>query len=221
MSTIINLNSLDFTYGNNAPILGNVNLEIKKGTFHFLTGKSGAGKSTLLKLMYFDALPSRGKAYIFNKEIRNYTRGQIALARQRISVIFQDHKLLPHLSAFDNVALPLRIKGESDSVVIKKVEQMLSWVGLRNYMESLPDTLSGGQQQRISIARAVITSPTLILADEPTGSVDDLTGAKIMALFSQLHKQGTTIIMATHNNNLVITSSYPELYIHNRHVLLK
>ena len=212
---IIRFNDVTFRYGEGNPILQNINLNIEKGSFHFLTGKSGAGKSSFLKLLYLAVRPTSGHAYIFDKDSKNYTRKETALARQNISVVFQDYKLLPHLNTFDNVALPLRIKGQSEESIAQKVKELLEWVGLKNFMYAFPETLSGGQQQRVSIARSVITQPKIILADEPTGSVDDTTAIRIMNLFEQLHKHGTTIIMATHNRTLVDSKLHPELFIEN------
>ncbi len=213
--TIISFKNTTFRYGDGNTIFDNANLDIKQGSFHFLTGKSGAGKSSFLKLLYLEAQPTEGSVELFNKNTKSYNREQASIARQNISVVFQDFKLLPHLNSFDNVALPLRIKDEDEQKITQKVHEILTWVGLKNHMEAFPETLSGGQQQRLSIARSVITHPKLILADEPTGSVDDATAIRIMNLFEQLHKHGTTIIMATHNKVLVESKSHPELYIEN------
>ena len=219
-NAIIKFQNLDFSYGKVEPILHNINLEIERGGFYFLTGKSGAGKTSLLKLIYLGIRPTNGYAYIFGKESKKYTNKQIALMRQNISVVFQDYKLLPHLSAYDNVALPLRIKGEDNKTIDNKVRAIIKWVGLEKHLNNLPETLSGGQQQRLSIARSVITQPKIILADEPTGSVDDVSASRIFSLFEQLHQRGTTIIMATHNQNIVNSKPYPELHIHNNSIFL-
>ena len=213
--SIIKLNDVAFRYGDGDAIFQDINLCIEEGSFHFLTGKSGAGKSSFLKLLYLESIPTTGDAYIFEKNTKSYTRAQSAIARQNISVVFQDCKLLSHLNTFDNVALPLRIKGHSEESISKKVEELLSWVGLKNFIHAFPETLSGGQQQRVSIARSVITQPKIILADEPTGSVDDTTASRIMSLFEQLHRHGTTIIMATHNRALVEEKKHSELIIEN------
>ncbi|MGB1361144.1 MAG: cell division ATP-binding protein FtsE [Alphaproteobacteria bacterium] len=219
--SIIKFHNLEFRYGNSPLILSNVSLDIQKGGFYFLTGKSGAGKTSLLKLMYLGAFPSHGEAHVFGRSVHSYSRDEIALIRQNISVVFQDYKLLPHLTVYDNVALPLRIKGEDEDVIEKKVHQMVKWVGMIDFINTYPDTLSGGQQQRISIARSVITNPKIILADEPTGSVDDLAAKRIISLFEQLHHSGTTVIMATHNQELVNSKKYPELHLSNGSVILK
>ena len=198
-----------------------MNIDIKQGGFYFLTGKSGAGKTSLLKLMYIGNRITDGNLFMFDKDVDSYSRNEIALIRQNISVVFQDYKLLKHLNVFDNLALPLRIKGDSEETIVRKVTQIVKWVGLKQYIDSYPDILSGGQQQRLSIARSVITNPKIILADEPTGSVDEVSAKKIFSLFEQLHKRGTTIIMATHNENLVKSKNYPKLVIENNSVFLE
>ena len=213
--SIIKLDNVSFRYSDGHVIFQDINLCVEEGSFHFLTGKSGAGKSSFLKLLYLESLPTTGDAYIFAENTKSYTKEQSALARQNISIVFQDCKLLSHLNTFDNVALPLRIKGHSEESIAKKVEELLTWVGLQDLIYAFPKTLSGGQQQRVSIARSVITQPRIILADEPTGSVDDTTASRIMSLFEQLHKHGTTIIMATHNKALVEKKKHSELIIEN------
>ena len=218
--SIIKFNGVEFGYGTSTLILNNINLDIKSGGFYFLTGKSGAGKTSLLKLMYLGDRPTGGECYVFGRNINEYSRDEVALIRQNISLVFQDYKLLPHLTVFENVALPLRIKGEAEETIRKKVLQMVEWVGLLSFIDVYPDTLSGGQQQRVSIARSVITRPKIILADEPTGSVDETAKLRIISLFEQLHKAGTTIIMATHDQKLVEEKKYPELCIENGQVYL-
>ncbi len=171
--------------------------------------------------MYIGNRITDGNLFMFDKDVDSYSRNEIALIRQNISVVFQDYKLLKHLNVFDNLALPLRIKGDSEETIVRKVTQIVKWVGLKQYIDSYPDILSGGQQQRLSIARSVITNPKIILADEPTGSVDEVSAKKIFSLFEQLHKRGTTIIMATHNENLVKSKNYPKLVIENNSVFLE
>ena len=219
--SIIRFHNVKFGYGISNSILNNVNIDIKQGGFYFLTGKSGVGKTSLLKLMYIGNRITDGNLFMFDKDVDSYSRNEIALIRQNISVVFQDYKLLKHLNVFDNLALPLRIKGDSEETIVRKVTQIVKWVGLKQYIDSYPDILSGGQQQRLSIARSVITNPKIILADEPTGSVDEVSAKKIFSLFEQLHKRGTTIIMATHNENLVKSKNYPKLVIENNSVFLE
>src|SRR5262249_55005485 len=162
-------------------------MRLEAGSFHFLTGPSGAGKTTLLRLICLAERPTRGQIALFERDVAGLGRNQAAELRRKIGIVFQDFRLLPHLSAFDNVALPLRIAREPESRVRAHVEELLDWVGLADLMQALPATLSGGQQQRIAIARAVIVSPALLLADEPTGNVDDAMAERLMRLFEEMN----------------------------------
>jgi cell division transport system ATP-binding protein len=179
------------------------------GSYHFLTGASGAGKSSLMSLLYLGQKPSCGTITMFNKNVGKIPRKDLFPLRQRIGVIFQDFRLLNHLSAFDNVALPLRILERHESEVKNHVSELLDWVGLGESKNKLPPTLSGGQQQRIAIARAIIARPKLLLADEPTGNLDDDIGYRLMGLFEQLNKMGTTIVIATHNQHIIEKFGHP------------
>ena len=191
-------------------------LSLKKGSFHFLTGKSGAGKTSLLSMMYLAQKPSRGTMNVFGKNLNFANREQLASLRRRVGVVFQDFRLLDHLSAFDNVALPLRVCGMDEREVKKRVTELLSWVELDAHMQDTPDTLSGGEKQRIAIARAVINRPDLLLADEPTGNVDNFIATKLMKLFVELNKLGTTVVIATHSEKLINDFCYPRLHLQNR-----
>ena len=184
-------------------MLKDVNFALQKGSFHFLIGESGAGKSSLLKLIYLALKPSRGLISLFGHDIATTPRPDLPALRRRVGVVFQEFKLLNHLSAYDNVALPLRVAGARESVVKKHVSELLAWVGLEQHMQARPPTLSGGQQQRVSIARAIIARPRLLLADEPTGNVDDVMGFRLMHLFEELNRLGTTVVIATHNMQVV------------------
>lgn len=200
-------------YGIGPEVLSDIDLSLEAGSFHFLTGPSGAGKSSLLSLLYLGRRPTRGLVTMFGQNINDMNRRALSPLRQRIGVVFQDFRLLPHMSAFDNVALPLRIQGRTEKEIANNVEELLEWVGLGDYMHVLPSTLSGGQQQRIAIARAVITKPRLLLADEPTGNLDDEIGFRLMSLFEQLNRMGTTIVIATHSHQMM------EKFGHRRLVL--
>lgn len=200
-------------YGVGPEVLSDVNFTLEPGSFHFLTGASGAGKTSLLSLMYLGRKPTRGLVSMFGQNINKLERKQLWSLRQRIGVVFQDFRLLPHLSAFDNVALPLRIMGRPEKETRNNVGELLEWVGLGDYKNALPQTLSGGQQQRVAIARAVIGRPKLLLADEPTGNLDDEIGFRLMNLFEQLNRMGTTIVIATHNNAIM------EKFGHSRLIL--
>ena len=159
--------------------------------------------------------PSSGVIRLFGTDVTSANRGRLPAIRRKIGVVFQDFRLLDHLTSFDNVALPLRIAGESEAKVKENVSELLSWVGLEDYMSSKPAVLSGGQKQRVAIARAVVNRPQLILADEPTGSVDDAIGLRLMQLFMELNKLGACIVIATHNKHLVSRFSFPRLSLSN------
>ncbi|HWA81743.1 MAG TPA: cell division ATP-binding protein FtsE [Acetobacteraceae bacterium] len=186
-----------------ATVLHDLSFAVPEGGFRWLLGPSGAGKTSLLRLMYLAARPSEGRLSLLGTEIARAGRRALPGLRRRIGVVFQDFRLLPHLSAFDNVALPLRIAGRPEGQIRADVAEMLRWVGLAGKLESLPETLSGGEQQRVAIARAVIARPRLLLADEPTGNLDEAQAERLMRLLHELVRLGTTIIVATHNEALV------------------
>jgi cell division transport system ATP-binding protein len=183
--------------------LRGVSLEIPAGGFRWLTGPSGAGKSSLLKLMYLAEHPARGRIDIFGTHAAKISRRDAALLRRRIGVVYQDFRLLPHLTAYDNVALPMRLARRNETQVQADVTEILHWVGLESRLYAKPDELSGGEQQRIAIARAVVARPKLLVADEPTGNLDDDQAQRLMLLITALNKLGTTIVVATHNMDLV------------------
>jgi cell division transport system ATP-binding protein len=210
---IIRFDSVGLRYGLGPEVLQDISFALPAGSFHFLTGASGAGKSSLLRLMYLGLRPTRGRVVIFDKDIAHTKRWELPALRRRIGVVFQEFRLLDHLSTLDNVALPLRVRGVKESEVQKHVPELLSWVGLADQLEAKPPTLSGGQKQRVAIARAVIGRPDLLLADEPTGNVDDHIAMRLMYLFEELNKLGTTIVIATHNQNLVERFQHPRLHI--------
>lgn len=210
---MIKFEHVGFRYGVGPEVLSDVNFTLEKGSFHFLTGPSGAGKTSLMKLMFLGQRPTRGLVTMFGKTINDMERKDLAPLRQQIGVVFQEFRLLDHLSAFDNVALPLRISGHSEEDIKNNVEELLEWVGLGDYKNALPMTLSGGQQQRVAIARAVIARPRLLLADEPTGNLDDDIGMRLLILFDQLHRMGTTIVIATHNHGLMDEFKHPRMIL--------
>ena len=200
-------------YGNGPEVLRDVSFTLEPGTFHFLIGASGAGKSSLLRLMYLAHRPSRGLITMFGHDVASLKRAELPPLRRRIGVVFQNFRLLDHLSALDNVALPLRVAGAKESDVREHVAELLSWVGLGDHLNDRPATLSGGQQQRVAIARAVITRPSLLLADEPTGNVDDRIGMRLLHLFEELNKLGTTIVIATHNEMMIERFGYARMVL--------
>lgn len=200
---MIKFEHVGLRYGVGPEVLSDVNFTLEPGSFHFLSGPSGAGKTSLMSLMYLGRHPTRGLISMFGQNTGQMSRQKLKNLRQRIGVVFQDFRLLNHMSAFDNIALPLRIAGQSEKEIRDNVDELMEWVGLGDHRHMLPNTLSGGQKQRIAIARAVITRPRLLLADEPTGNLDDEIGYRLMNLFDQLNRMGTTIVIASHNMMLM------------------
>jgi len=211
---IIRFDNVGLRYGLGPEVLQDVTFALPSGSFHFLTGASGAGKSTLMRLMFLGLRPTRGRVMVFDRDIANTARYQLPALRRRIGVVFQDFRLMDHLSALDNVALPLRVRGVKESEVQRHVPELLNWVGLSDQLHAKPPTLSGGQKQRVAIARAVIGRPDLLLADEPTGNVDGEIATRLLHLFEELNRLGTTVVIATHNDTLVNQfGQYPRLHI--------
>ena len=210
---IISLQNVGLRYNDGPEVLKDINLEIHAGEFYFLTGASGAGKTSLLKLLHLAHKPTRGKIKIFGKDIDFIKQQDMALIRRRIGIVFQDYHLLDHLSVLDNVALPLRIVGRSERYIQEQVPELIEWVGLKKFINTKPKLLSGGQQQRVAIARAVINNPSILIADEPTGNVDEEMAKKLLFLFLKLNKMGTTVIIATHSTNLIKQFHFPVLHL--------
>lgn len=198
----VRLTGVGFGYAATHRALRDVNLTLPAGSFHFLTGASGAGKSTLLKLLTLAERPLTGTLQLFGEDATAAPRRDLPAFRRRMGVVFQDFRLLDHLSAFDNVALPLRLTGRKQADYAADVGEMLHWVGLGDRMDDRPPALSGGEKQRLAIARAVVTKPELILADEPTGSVDKVMGERLLRLFQSLNRLGTTVLIASHDEAL-------------------
>jgi cell division transport system ATP-binding protein len=208
---VVRFRNVGMRYGLGREVLHDVSFGLKAGSFHFLTGPSGAGKSSLLKLMYLAYRPSRGLIQVFGNDVATITRRELPAIRRRIGVVFQDFRLIEHLSAVENVALPLRVAGAREERVREHVADLLRWVGLEEQLDARPSTLSGGQQQRVAIARAVIGRPELLLADEPTGNVDDEIAMRLLYLLEELNKIGATVVIATHNEALVAKFDHPRL----------
>lgn len=200
-------------YERGPEILRDVSFELAPDSFYFLTGPSGAGKTTLLRLLYLSLRPTRGSAVVFGHDIAKTARARLPALRRKIGVVFQDFRLLEHLTVFDNVALPLRIAGVREDEVRRDVAELLTWVGLQDHVDVPTPTLSGGQQQLVAIARAVIGRPKLILADEPTGNVDERVAARLIHLFQELNKLGATIVIATHNHGLADRFGYHRFHV--------
>ncbi|MDI7776042.1 ATP-binding cassette domain-containing protein [Asticcacaulis sp. EMRT-3] len=192
-------------------ILKNLNFQLPAGSFHFLTGPSGAGKTSLLKLIYLAQQPSQGRISLFGEAVRPRDRAQSARLRSQLGIVFQEFRLLDHLTVFDNAALPLFVHGKNPASYHDDVTELLTWVGLKHRLDAMPELLSGGEKQRLAIARAVVTRPTLILADEPTGNIDYAMGLRIMRLFIELNRLGATVLIATHDEGLVRAAGMPVL----------
>lgn len=203
MANIVQFENVGLRYGTGAETLSDVSFTLSAGAFYFLTGASGAGKTSLLKLLYLAQRPTRGVVRLFGEDAGALPRRRLPGFRRRIGVVFQDFRLLPHLSAFDNIALPLRVAGMPEAEIEAPVREMLAWVGLTDRGNATPPTLSGGEQQRIAIARAVITRPEMLVADEPTGNVDPDMAERLLHLFDSLNRLGTTVVVATHDFHLL------------------
>jgi cell division transport system ATP-binding protein len=208
---MVRFEKVGMRYGAGPEVLRDVTFVLEAGSFTFLTGLSGAGKTTLLKLISIAEPPTRGLITLFGQDLATAKRSLLPSLRRRIGVVFQDFRLLDHLSAFDNVALPLRIAGRKEADYGRDVEELLVWVGLGDRMNAVPPTLSGGEQQRVAIARAVVAKPDLLVADEPTGNVDPEIGARLIRLFAELNRLGTTVLIATHDRNLVESTRAREM----------
>lgn len=201
--TVVRFSNVGLRYASGPEVLRDVSFELAQGTFTFLTGPSGAGKTSLMKLLYLGQRPTRGVVSLFGRDISTVPRRALPEMRRQIGIVFQDFRLLDHLSAFDNVALPLRAAGYTEKDIRRNVTELLEWVGLGDRVQARPATLSGGEQQRVAIARAVINRPRLLLADEPTGNIDQDIGTRILYLLEELKRHGTTVVVATHDEDIV------------------
>ena len=210
---VLTLRNVCMRYAHGPDVLHDINLTLAPGSFHFLTGPSGAGKSSLLKLIYLARNCTRGHMTLFGHDVINCSRRDKALLRRRIGVVFQEFRLLDHLSVFENAALPLRAAGVRREDYEEDVVELLSWVGLGGALNENPRTLSGGEKQRVAIARAVVAKPELLIADEPTGNVDPQMGLRLMRLFVELNRLGSTVLIASHDLQLVRASGAPVLTI--------
>lgn len=199
---MIELSNIAYSYGG-GELLSDVSLKIAPGSFHFLTGPSGSGKTTFLKLCYGALVPTAGHVHLFGRDVREMDRDDHAMTRRQIGVVHQDCQFLDHLSVRENVALPLTVSGRESLEHVADLKELLGWVGLGSRASALPPELSGGERQRAALARAVIMSPDVVLADEPTGNVDWEMSQRLLQLLVELNKMGKTIMIATHDMNLI------------------
>jgi cell division transport system ATP-binding protein len=200
---VIRFDNVGLRYGTGPEILRDINFEVGQKSFQFLTGPSGAGKTSLIRLFFLSLKPSRGLITVFGRDAATLTRNDLPEVRRRIGVVFQDFRLLDHLTTFENVALPLRVLGQEETSYRADVIELLRWVGLGDRMHAFPPVLSGGEKQRAAIARALIGKPEILLADEPTGNVDPPLARRLMRLFVELNRLGTSVVIATHDINLM------------------
>jgi len=200
---VISFENVGLRYGIGREVLSDLSFQIAPNSFQFLTGPSGAGKTSLLRLMLLSLTPTRGLVKVFGKEASSIRPQQMPIIRRRIGVVFQDFRLLDHLTTYENVALPLQVRGQMEQNYRQDVRDLLDWVGLGDRMHVHPPVLSGGEKQRAAIARALIDQPDVLLADEPTGNVDPPMARRILRLLIELHRSGTSIVLATHDLNLM------------------
>jgi len=200
---VIRFENVGLRYGVGPEVLRDLSFEIRPRSFQFLTGPSGAGKTTLIRLVFLSIKPTRGLITVFDRDATGLTKSELPAVRRRIGVVFQDFRLLDHLTTFENVALPLRVLNREESSYRTDVVELLRWVGLGDRMHAFPAVLSGGEKQRAAIARALISKPEILLADEPTGNVDPPLARRLMRLFVELNRLGTSVVIATHDINLM------------------
>ena len=211
---MIEFSNVGLRYGNGPEILRDLSFSVEPGSFHFLTGPSGSGKTSLLRLLLLSLKPSRGRVTMFGEDVSNLSQDRLLQMRRHIGIVFQEFRLLDHLTTFENVALPLRVLGQPESEYRPNVTELLEWVGLGERMNALPSLLSGGEKQRAAIARAVIARPKVLLADEPTGNVDPDLSSRLVHLFAELNRTlGMTIILATHELPLLDQFNYPRMLL--------
>jgi len=216
--SLVRFENVGLRYGFGPEILRDLSFHIPAHSFQFLTGPSGAGKTSLLRLLFMSMKPTRGLINIFDRDVSLLGKEQIADLRKRVGIVQQDFRLLDHMTTYENVALPFRILGRSESSYRSEVIELLRWVGLGERMDALPPILSGGEKQRAAIARAVIARPQLLLADEPTGSVDPTLGRRLLRLFIELNRSGTAVIIATHDVALMDQYEARRLVLHQGQV---
>ncbi len=211
---MVRFENVGLRYGLGPEVLRDLTFRIESHSFQFLTGPSGAGKTSLLRLLFLSLKPTRGLITLFGHDVATLNKDSLAVLRRRIGVVFQDFRLLDHMTTYENVALPLRILGREETSYREEVVELLQWVGLGDRIDALPPVLSGGEKQRAAIARAVIARPHLLLADEPTGNVDPNLARRLLRLFIELNKSGTSVVIATHDIALMDQYDARRLVLH-------
>jgi cell division transport system ATP-binding protein len=211
---VVRFENVGLRYGLGPEVLRDLSFHIEPHSFQFLTGPSGAGKTSLLRLLFLSLRPTRGLITAFGGDVATMTKDELATHRRRIGIVFQDFRLLDHMTTYENVALPFRVMGRDEDTYRQEVVELLHWVGLGQRMDALPPVLSGGEKQRAAIARAVIARPQLLLADEPTGNVDPNLAERLLRLFIELNKSGTTVLIATHDIQLMDQYDAKRLVLH-------
>ena len=196
---VVELDSVGFSYPGGPEILRDLSVAVAPGSLHFLSGPSGAGKTTVIRLILLAVRPTRGVMRLFGTDVSAVSREALTALRRRVGIVFQDFRLLDHLTVYENVALPLRVQGYEEAGYRGEIVELLDWVGLGECKSAFPPILSGGEKQRAAIARALIARPELILADEPTGNVDPALARRLLHLFVELNRQGTSVLIATHD----------------------
>lgn len=212
---MITMKDIHKKYANGVTALSGINVQIEKGEFVYIVGPSGAGKSTFIRLIYREVKPTGGEIIVNQTNLNHLKEKEVPFLRRRVGVIFQDFKLLPRLTVYENIAFALEVIEESPENIRKRVMEVLELVGLKNKVRSMPNELSGGEQQRVSIARAIVNQPDIVIADEPTGNLDPDTSWGIMKIFEEINDRGTTIIMATHGKEIVNTIKRRVIAIEN------
>jgi len=212
---LVRFENVGLRYGLGPEVLRDLSFHIEPNSFQFLTGPSGAGKTSLLRLLFLSLRPTRGLITLFGNDVVTLSKDELSVLRRRIGIVFQDFRLLDHMTTYENVALPFRVMGRDESTYRSEVVELLHWVGLGERMEALPPVLSGGEKQRAAIARAVIGRPQLLLADEPTGNVDPNLAQRLLRLFIELNKSGTTVLIATHDIGLMDQYDARRLVLHD------
>ena len=211
---MVRFENVGLRYGLGPEVLRDLSFHIEPHSFQFLTGPSGAGKTSLLRLLFLSLKPTRGLITAFGSDVATMSKDELSTHRRRIGIVFQDFRLLDHMSTYENVALPFRVMGREEDSYRQEVVELLHWVGLGERMDALPPVLSGGEKQRAAIARAVIARPQLLLADEPTGNVDPNLAERLLRLFIELNKSGTTVLIATHDIQLMDQYDAKRLVLH-------